>query len=147
MRERASVTNATAAKLIQFIPRTNFIDSSGTPRFVGSANAPVNVDSWTIDVSHNLTERDRLHGYFAFQTRSFTEPSRDGNTIRGFGSANHSTRPFFTLSETHTFAPNLVNEARLGFNRFTATPTRRRNSTRLITASLTALASPSAFHK
>src|SRR5262249_61650567 len=83
----------------------------------GSAAAPVNVDSWTIDISHNLTERDRLHGYFAFQTRSFVEPSRDGNTIPGFGSANHSTRPFLTFSETHTFNPALVNEARLGFNR------------------------------
>ena len=115
--ERASVTNATVAKLIQLIPRANFVDSSGTPRFIGSANAPVNVDNWTIDISHNLTERDRLHGYFAFQARSFLEPSRDGNTIPGFGSANHSTRPFFTFSETHTFGPTLVNEARLGFNR------------------------------
>src|SRR5262249_45670020 len=48
--ERASATNPAAAKLIQLIPRANFVDSTGTPRFIGSGNAPVNVDSWTMDV-------------------------------------------------------------------------------------------------
>jgi hypothetical protein len=105
------------AKLIQLIPRANFVDSSGTPRFIGSATAPVNVDNWTIDISHNLTERDRLHGYFALQRKSFLEPSRDGNTIPGFGNTHYSTRPFFTLNETHTFGSALVGETRFGFNR------------------------------
>ena len=115
--ERASVTDPVIVKLIALIPRANFIDSSGTPRFVGSATAPVNIDNWSIDIGHNLTERDRLHGFYTVQRRNFIEPSRFGNTIPGFGNAHHSLRQLFTLNETHTFGPDLVNEARFGFNR------------------------------
>ena len=108
------------AKLIELIPRANFVDSSDTSRFVGSATAPVNVDHWTIDISHNLGQKDRLHGYYAVQRRDFLEPSRDGNTIPGFGNTHHSFRQFFSLNETHVFGPALVNEARIGFNRLHA---------------------------
>ena len=89
--ERASATDPVIAKLIELIPRANFIDSSGTPRFIGSATAPVNVDHWTMDISHNLSEKDRLHGYYAVQRRDFLEPSRAGNTIPGFGNTHHSS--------------------------------------------------------
>src|SRR5262245_18478566 len=68
--ERASTSDPIIARLINLIPRANFIDSSATPRFIGSATAPVNIDHWTIDISHNLSERDRLHGYYAIQTRN-----------------------------------------------------------------------------
>ena len=118
--ERASATDPVIAKLIELIPRANFVDSSGTPRFIGSATAPVNVDHWTMDISHNLSEKDRLHGYYAFQRRDFLEPSREGNTIPGFGNTHHSLRQFFSLNETHTFGSALVNEARFGFNRLYA---------------------------
>ena len=118
--ERASATDPVTLKLIELIPRANFVDSSGTPRFIDSATAPVNLDNWTVDISHNLSGRDRLHGYYAYQRRNTTEPSREGNTIPGFGNAHHSTRPFLTLNQTHTFGPTLVNEARFGFNRLSA---------------------------
>ena len=35
----------------------------------------------------------------------------------GFGDTRQSRRQIFTLNETHTFGPSVVNEARLGFNR------------------------------
>jgi hypothetical protein len=115
--ERASATDPVIMKLIELIPRANLVDSSGTPRFIGSATAPVNIDNWSIDIGHNLTERDRLHGFYTVQRRNFIEPSRFGNTIPGFGNAHHSLRQLLTLNETHTFGPDLVNEARFGFNR------------------------------
>jgi hypothetical protein len=115
--ERAFPTDPGIRKLIELIPRANLVDSSGTARFVGSATAPVNIDNWTLDISHNLTGRDRLHAYYAFQRRSFLEPSRTGNTIPGFGFTHDSDRHLFTLNETHTFGPALVNDARFGFNR------------------------------
>ena len=115
--ERASATDPVIRKLIELIPRANLIDSSGTSRFVGSGTANVNIDNWTIDISHNLTERDRLHGFYTVQRRNFVEPNRFGNTIPGFGNDHHSLRQLFTLNETHTFGPDLVNEARFGFNR------------------------------
>ncbi|MCI0663290.1 MAG: TonB-dependent receptor [Acidobacteria bacterium] len=115
--ERKSATDPVIVKLIELIPRANFFDGQGTPRFIGSATAPVNVDHWTIDISHNLREKDRMHGYYAIQRVELSEPIRVGNTIPGFGHNQRGQRQVLTLNETHTFSPALVNTARFGFNR------------------------------
>jgi hypothetical protein len=121
--ERASARDPVIAKLIELIPRANFVDSSGTPRFVGSAGAPVKVDQWTGDISYNLAKNSRLHGYYDIQQNDSTEPNRFGNTIPGFGHRLYARRQIFTLNETDTFGSAVVNEARFGFNRFYATNT------------------------
>ena len=115
--ERAFATDPVITKLIELIPRTNLVDSSGTPRFVGSATAPVDLDQWTGDVTYNLGSNDRVHGYYDIQRILITEPSRSGNTIPGFGHVFYVRRQFFSLNETHTIGAALVNVARFGFNR------------------------------
>ena len=122
--QRASVTNATVLKLLPLIPRATSVDVvGGVPigRFAGAGTAPVNIDQWTGDVSHNFNANDRLHGYYAFQKDRRGEPSLQGNTLPGFGDTRQSHRQIFTLNETHIFGPNLTNEARLGFNRINIT--------------------------
>lgn len=109
--QRALVTNPTVIKLLALIP------PSATGAVSGSGTAPVNIDQWTGDVSHTLGPNDVLHGYYAFQKDRRGEPNLQGNTIVGFGDTRQSHRQIFTLNESHTFGPNLVNEARLGFNR------------------------------
>ena len=121
--QRASVTDPVIRRLVDLIPRANFIDSSATPRFVSSASAPVNIDQWTTDINFNLSPRDRLHGYHAVQRAQTIEPTRSGNTIPGFGNTSRALRQIFTLNETHTFGTNVVNEARAGFNRFSSSTT------------------------
>jgi hypothetical protein len=120
--QRASVTDPVIRRLVELIPRANFIDSSATPRFISSASAPVNIDQWTTDINFNLSPRDRLHGYHAVQRAEIVEPTRSA-TIPGFGNASRPLRQIFTLNETHTFGTNLVNEARAGFNRFSSSTT------------------------
>ena len=117
------MTDPVIARLVDLIPRANFADSSGTPRFISSASAPVNVDQWTTDINYNLSERDRLHGYYAIQDAETIEPTRTGNTIPGFGNAVRALRQIFTLNWTHTFGTNVVNEARAGFNRWSSSMT------------------------
>src|SRR5688572_16940613 len=114
--ERLSASDPIIAKLIESLPRANFVDSSGTSRFVGSASAPADADQWAADISVNLTENDRLHGYYAIQQVFIGEPNRSGNTVPGFGHNFSVRRQIFTLNETHTFGPALVNEVRFGFN-------------------------------
>ena len=118
--QRASVTEPVIAKLVELIPRANLFDSSGTPRFISAASAPVNVDQWTTDINYNLAERDTLHGYHAIQRFESVEPGRSGNTLPGWGNTSRALRQIFTLNETHTFGTNVVNEARIGFNRFSS---------------------------
>jgi hypothetical protein len=117
--------------LLPLIPKPNGIDANGNPVFRGSATAPVDIDQWTGDVSHNIGSDDRLHGYYAFQRDKRQEPVLQGNTIPGFGDTRQSHRQIFTLNETHIFNPTLVNEARFGFNRIhiTFTPNAQLNPT------------------
>jgi len=115
--QRLSASDPIIARLIQLLPRANFVDSSGTPRFVGSASAPVDVDQWAADISLNLTAKDRLHGYYAIQNVFIEEPTGFGNTVPNFGHKFTVHRQIFTLNETDTFSSVLVNEARFGFNR------------------------------
>jgi carboxypeptidase family protein len=125
--QRNAVTDPVVRRLLDpsLVPLPNF----GATGFVGSATAPVDLDQWTIDVSHTLGANDRLHGYYAIQRDKRGEPSLQGNTIPGFGDTRRSRRQILTLNETHTFGPNLVNEARLGFNRIfiTFTPNAQLN--------------------
>lgn len=121
--QRAAVTDPVIVSLLQLIPRANLVDSSGTPRFVGATAAPVNLDQWTLDINHNLNERDKLHGYYALHRSESKEPTRTGNTIPGFGLTVQVLRQIFTLNETHTFGPAIVNELRFGFNRFSSSST------------------------
>jgi Carboxypeptidase regulatory-like domain/TonB dependent receptor len=111
--QRAAVVDPVILKLLPLIPRPNV----GTSGFSGSATAPVNIDQWTIDISHNLGVNDRLHGYYAIQRDKRGEPTLQGNSIPGFGDTRQSRRQIFTLNETHTFGAAVVNEARFGFNR------------------------------
>ena len=121
--QRAAVTDPVIAKLVGLIPRANFVDSAGTPRFINSASAPVNVDQWTTDINFNLSDRDNLHAYHAVQNAETREPTRLGSTIPGFGHTSQALRQIFTLNETHTFGANMVNQARVGFNRFSSKST------------------------
>jgi hypothetical protein len=118
--QRGTVNDPAIVKLLPLIPRANFVDSGGAARFVGSANAPVNADQWSLDISYHLNDRDQLHGYYGLYRTLSSEPTRAGNTIPGFGNNARVLRQIFTLNETHTFNAALVNEIRLGFNRFSS---------------------------
>ncbi len=122
--QRASVTNPTVLKLLPLIPVATTVDVvNGVPvaRFAGAGTAPVDIDQYTGDVSHNFSANDRLHVYYAFQRDRRGEPNLQGNTLPGFGDTRQSRRQIFTLNETHIFGPSLTNEARLGFNRINIT--------------------------
>ncbi len=108
-------TNTIAQALLNFIPASNSAPGT-TAAFFGSASANVNIDQGTIDVSHNFSEKDRIHGYYVDQKDFRQEPTQGAN-IPGFGDTREGHRQVLTLNETHVFSSALVNEARLGANR------------------------------
>jgi hypothetical protein len=116
--ERSSIqasNNAVAKSLLNLIPAANGT-LNGLPAFFGSAAANVNIDQGTVDISHNFSESDRIHGYYARQNDLRQEPT-GGTNLPGFGDTREGRRQAFTLGETHVFAPTLVNEVRAGVNR------------------------------
>ncbi|HEY3770782.1 MAG TPA: TonB-dependent receptor, partial [Candidatus Angelobacter sp.] len=73
-----------------------------------------------IDVQHNFSEKDRLHGYYVYQHDLRQEPTQ-GATIPGFGDTREGKRQVFTLGESHVFSSAMVNELNLGVNRILIT--------------------------
>ena len=115
----AASPNATVKALAALVPAANGTVNGG-PGFLGSATAPVNIDQGTIDMNHNFSERDRLHGYYVYQHDLRQEPTQ-GATIPGFGDTREGHRQVFTLGESHVFTPSVVNELNLGVNRILIT--------------------------
>jgi len=111
--QRASATDPIVQQLIALIPRANYFDADGTPRYVGSAPAVANQDRWTIDVKHNAGADDRLHIFYGSQQVQSIEPTAQGNSIPGFGSTSEPSRNLLTVNDTHIFG-SLLNEARFG---------------------------------
>ena len=101
-----------AAALAALIPLPN----SGA-NYVSFTPGPVQIDQGTMDILQKIGPNDNLHGFYALQEDTRTEPALQGDTIPGWGDHRHAVRQIGTLSETHIFSPSMVNEARLGFNR------------------------------
>jgi hypothetical protein len=124
--QQAPVTDPTVKKLLALLPSVTGGGSdptvaSNAVSFLGSAVAPVNIDQWTGDVSHNFGEKDRLHGYYVFQRDARLEPNISGATVPGAGDARKSHRQIMTFNESHVFSPSLVNDFRVGYNRIRIT--------------------------
>ena len=115
--QRASATDPIVRQLIPLIPRANFFDADGTPRFVGSAPAVVDANRATLDLRFNVGKRDRLHAYHGRQQVEALEPGSQGNSIPGFGQVSRPFTSMTTVTETHMFGSALLNEVRLGRSR------------------------------
>ena len=115
--QRASATDPAVQKLMPLIPRANFFDADGTPRFIGSAPAIVNRDRWTADVQHIIGKNDRFHGFYGRSQAETLEPGSQGNSIPGFGQLSRPFTSQLTITETHIFGSALLNEARFGRSR------------------------------
>jgi hypothetical protein len=115
--QRAAATDPVIRQLIPLIPRANFVDADGTPRFIGSAPAVSDTDRWTVDVRHTIGGHDRVQVFYGSQHLRAVEPSAQGNSIPGFGSVFHPFANILTINETRIFGSALVNEARFGRSR------------------------------
>jgi Carboxypeptidase regulatory-like domain len=91
--------------------------NSGGTNFVGFTAGPVQIDQGTMDILQQLGASDQLHGFYALQEDTRTEPALQGDTVPGWGDHRHAIRQIGTVNEVHTFSPSMVNEFRLGFNR------------------------------
>jgi hypothetical protein len=112
--QRAAVSDPAVRRLTELIPRANYFDTDGTPRFVGSATASVDTHRWTVDLRQNVGSNDRFHAFYGDQLIWSVEPSWLGTTIPGFGLRARNRRSVLTLNHTRLFGPALLNEARVG---------------------------------
>jgi hypothetical protein len=74
-----------------------------------------NFDDLTTAVDYTISSKDSLRGRFLYNTLGTLDTSAN---LPAFWLTLPNTFYLFALSEYHTFSPNLVNEVRVGFNRF-----------------------------
>ena len=90
--QRAAATNPVIRQLIPLIPRANFFDADGTPRFVGSAPAVADTDRWTIDLRHNAGKRDRVHAFYGRQHVAASSQAHKATAFRGSAACSSRSR-------------------------------------------------------
>lgn len=91
--------------------------------FTASIPARFQEDQFNINLDHNIRPNNRISGKFFFinyptkqEFLSFFDPVNAAN-LPGFGGNLIQHNRLFSLVDTHTFGPSLVNEARFGLNR------------------------------
>jgi hypothetical protein len=116
--QQASVAHPVIRNLIDLMPRATQIDDRGVGRFVGWADAPVEVDQWAGDLTHQFGLTQRLHGFYALQRDRRTEPLELGSTtLPGFGDLRAGRRQVLTVEHTQTAGARRVHQTRAGFSR------------------------------
>src|SRR5882762_5767995 len=117
--------------LLALIPAANFArsgpgvtDNPSNPAtwtgFTGGTLANVSLNQGSADIDVELTEKDRMHGYYVVQKDLRQEPTAGGAigaNLPGYGDTRSGFRHLMTFSEDHTFGASLANTVRLGFNR------------------------------
>src|SRR5258708_16606592 len=68
-------------------------------------------------MDHAFSAEDTLSGTYMFDSGTVRQPDELGNKRTGYD----SRRQFFSLHESHTFTPRLLNSLRFGINRVVAT--------------------------
>src|SRR5262249_27248709 len=106
--DRATVTDPISRRLLQFWPEPN---TTGTSNYVGTVPARNSDDTGLSRTDHAIGSADRLTGrWIEFQGSAVTA----GPTPLSGGNSNAPLSRTFVLSETHTFTPKFLNEARFG---------------------------------
>jgi len=115
-----SMLDATTQKWIPFWPAPNVANApipvpGGFPtyNYFTAARGYVNSDQYNARLDHSIGPRDQLWGAFTHDNRPTFVPGAEPLS----GSSWPLSDTLVTLTETHTFSPNIVNDARLGYNR------------------------------
>jgi len=107
-----------AQKWLSFIPVPNVAGLAGqaTPpsyNFTTSPKDRNDMNQGNIRMDHSISSRDQLFGSYSFEDRPHIEPAAVPLAGKSFPNRNQ----LLAVTETHTFSPTVVNEARFGYNR------------------------------
>jgi hypothetical protein len=97
------------------LPNAGLIGHGDVGRFLTPIPQPLTENYVVGRVDQHFSEKDDLDGVYFYDRSHFTLPD---NFLLSTTEAI-SARQFFSLEWTHTFSPQLVNTARIGYNRTT----------------------------
>src|SRR5215831_2287617 len=107
--------NAIGHTMLSLYPLPN---ATGTNNLVSVQKLVLDNDNVTGRVDHQFSSKDSTFVRYSYWNQPDLEPySRDNNTIAGYGVYLLTRTQSTTISETHVFNPNMVNEFRFGYAR------------------------------
>ncbi|MGH9962834.1 MAG: TonB-dependent receptor, partial [Pyrinomonadaceae bacterium] len=117
--------NPVALKLLNFkfangqfaIPTPQVILPSGLGQFSFSSPVKFREDQFSANIDNAFSERNQFSGRF-FYARAPQESPFFRNNLPGWGLIQNNKNLMVVLSDTHTFASNRINVARVGYVRF-----------------------------
>ncbi|WP_180540419.1 TonB-dependent receptor [Nevskia soli] len=107
----ASLWDPVAAKLLTLYPAPNL---TGKNNFFSNQEESIDNDQFLGRIDHRFSDRDNVFGRYVTSANTNFEPA----TLPPPASSPSIVYPFahsFAASETHIFKPNLINEARIGY--------------------------------
>jgi hypothetical protein len=102
------------AALLPLWPASSAVQSNpdrATFIFAGVQKAPENFGTARVD--YQIGQNDSLFGTYLYDDADYTQPDSFNDVL----TESHTTRTTIAIEETHTFNSNVVNAARVGFNR------------------------------
>ncbi|CAN5605628.1 hypothetical protein BH10ACI4_BH10ACI4_34810 [soil metagenome] len=111
----------------------NYLNAYPLPNVPGIANGTENnyrtirkdirhYNTFDVRTDYSITAHDQFFARFAYDNSAFTRTSRMPLLPAGFASgSNNVPGRGYALGETHVFTPNIVNEFRAAYNRYTFT--------------------------
>src|SRR5467141_81544 len=99
------------------LPNKNLLGSGDTGIYTFSGQQVTPENYFTTRIDHKFSGRGGISGTYMFDSGTVRQPDELNNKLTGYD----SRRQFFTVSETHTFSPRMLNSIRLGIYRVVAT--------------------------
>jgi hypothetical protein len=111
--------NTISAKLLSFIPTPNTNAGSGLRQFQFNPIITGKQDQYLGRIDQTFSSKDSLWGTFLIEHRpSVSDLPFTGATLDGFSETDDRHSKEFSVSWTHVFNGNILNEMRAGYNRF-----------------------------
>lgn len=109
----ASLINPVATKILNdFIPVAS---SAGAALFTTGSN-PTNVNQWNGKFDYLLSSKDNISFSYFFDKTTFSTPFAGGPYPDYGARSEDQVIPVWSINETHTFSPNLLNHFRGGIS-------------------------------
>ncbi len=111
----AELISPVASNILSFIPLPN---REGALNFIANETLREDQDNFIAKLDHYIGDSDQITGRFILNDLDAGLPFRS-SSLTGFGSTRRSRSAQWSVSYTHAFGRNFINEARLGFVRNT----------------------------
>ncbi|HEX3968358.1 MAG TPA: TonB-dependent receptor [Edaphobacter sp.] len=120
-----SCGNSTTGPQFLTVNSANSAASTNIPlgNYQSTASTPSNFDVLTTSLDYTISGKDSVRGRYVYNRLDDTDNAVNTVPFPIFNTQQPFRFHLIALSEYHTFTPNLTNEFRIGFNRYSNTET------------------------